>query len=261
MRVRSIAAMAILALLLGGGTAVANPAPVDAQRPVPRSAAQRRGPPPAVERRRRLRGVRRRYKSRVRECLRGSPIRIRAFVNRPDGLGGTNTYVIHPRWLAEDAALVLFGSSREVAPGYGAGRFYAVRCRRRSAGWSGSTGAAGSTSRRMWTTRRHAGATPPASRRRGQPGARPSRCAATSWCCPPSGGPPGRSRHLDGAADHGHGAAGDAMARVGDPAAGCAARRLRVAAASPVELPPRTLSRVAAPAGHDEAPVGDRGVG
>jgi hypothetical protein len=58
-------------------------------------------------------------------CFAGRDIRIRAFADEPDGIGGTDTFVIHPLWLT-NSSLYLFASSREVAPGFGAGRYTAI---------------------------------------------------------------------------------------------------------------------------------------
>jgi hypothetical protein len=58
-------------------------------------------------------------------CFGSATIRIRAVANWPDGLGGTSMSGITPREF-EWPSLYLFESAREVAPGYGAGRFYGV---------------------------------------------------------------------------------------------------------------------------------------
>jgi len=62
---------------------------------------------------------------RAHRCFGGAVIRIRAFANWPDGLGGTSTSGIKPA-VFEWPQLYLFESAREVYRGYGAGRFYGV---------------------------------------------------------------------------------------------------------------------------------------
>lgn len=127
MRFRSIAATAMLVLALSGAAALMDPAPVSAGTvPCP---AQ----PLTVADLHRLwtdgggfAGFMGATNPRFHECFGRADVRIRGFVNRPDGLGGTRPTVMKPTWLAESSALILFGSSREIAPGYGAGGFYAI---------------------------------------------------------------------------------------------------------------------------------------
>ena len=126
MRFRSIAAMVVL-VLAGGAASVSTPGPVMARTvPCPDQ-------PLTVGDLRRLwsdggdfAGFMGATNPRFHECFGRSEVRIRGFVNRPDGLGGVRPTVMKPTWLAERSALILFGSSREIAPGYGAGGFYAI---------------------------------------------------------------------------------------------------------------------------------------
>ncbi len=127
MRFRSIVATAIIGFVLSGAAAVADPGQVTA-RTVPCPSQ-----PLSVADLRRLwsdgggyAGFNGATNPRFHECFGRSDVRIRGFVNRPDGLGGTSATVMEPGWLAEAGALILFGSSRELAPGYGAGSFYGI---------------------------------------------------------------------------------------------------------------------------------------
>jgi hypothetical protein len=62
---------------------------------------------------------------RAHACFGRKAITIRGFANWPDGLGGTSVSGIKPGYF-EWPELFLFGSSREVAPGYGKGSFYGI---------------------------------------------------------------------------------------------------------------------------------------
>lgn len=127
MRFRSIAATAVLVLLCTGAVAATNAGPVTARTtPCPDQ-------PLTVSDLHRLwldggdyAGFNGATNPRFHECFGKSEVRIRGFVNRPDGLGGTSTTFMKPGWLAEAGALILFGSTRELSPGYGAGTFYGV---------------------------------------------------------------------------------------------------------------------------------------
>jgi hypothetical protein len=65
---------------------------------------------------------------RALACFGGVEIRFVAFVNRPGGLGGTQAYRITPLWIT-NPTLTLFGSTREVAPGFGDGPFFFISTR------------------------------------------------------------------------------------------------------------------------------------
>jgi hypothetical protein len=60
-----------------------------------------------------------------RDCLGGSTLRFRAFVNGTGGIGGSSAYSIRPRWFL-GASLIVFASDREVEPGVGRGTFYGI---------------------------------------------------------------------------------------------------------------------------------------
>lgn len=69
---------------------------------------------------------------RALACFGGREIRFAAFVNRPGGLGGTEAYRITPLWIT-NPALIVFGSEREVQPGFGDGPFFFISTRPGSA--------------------------------------------------------------------------------------------------------------------------------
>lgn len=69
---------------------------------------------------------------RALACFSGREVRFTAFVNQPGGLGGTEAYRITPLWIA-NPALIVFGSDREVQPGFGDGPFFFISTRPGSA--------------------------------------------------------------------------------------------------------------------------------
>ncbi|HET7472432.1 MAG TPA: hypothetical protein VFJ71_04845 [Candidatus Limnocylindrales bacterium] len=65
---------------------------------------------------------------RALACFGSREITLSAFVNRPDGLGGTSSFAITPSWIV-GGGLIVFGSPREVSPGFGDGPFFFVSTR------------------------------------------------------------------------------------------------------------------------------------
>ncbi len=61
-------------------------------------------------------------------CFGRRELVISAFVNEPDGIGGTSNFAITPRWIVS-GNLIVFGSAREVSPGFGDGSFFFVSAR------------------------------------------------------------------------------------------------------------------------------------
>jgi hypothetical protein len=65
---------------------------------------------------------------RALACFGGREIRFTAFVNRPNGLGGAEAYRISPLWIT-NPELSVFGSAREIQPGFGDGPFFFISTR------------------------------------------------------------------------------------------------------------------------------------
>jgi hypothetical protein len=65
---------------------------------------------------------------RALACFGGRELVVSAFVNQPDGVGGTTSFSIMPTWIVA-GSLFVFASSREVAPGYGDGPFTSISVR------------------------------------------------------------------------------------------------------------------------------------
>lgn len=61
-------------------------------------------------------------------CFGRRELVISAFVNEPGGIGGTTSFRIAPGWIVS-GNLIVFGSSREVSPGFGDGPFFFVSSR------------------------------------------------------------------------------------------------------------------------------------
>lgn len=69
-----------------------------------------------------------RMNERALACFGGREIRLAAFVNDPSGLGGTQAYRITPTWIT-NPSLIVFGSAREIQPGFGDGPFFFISTR------------------------------------------------------------------------------------------------------------------------------------
>jgi hypothetical protein len=65
---------------------------------------------------------------RALACFGSRELSLTAFVNEPDGIGGTTSFAITPSWIV-GGSLIVFGSAREVSPGYGDGPFFFVSAR------------------------------------------------------------------------------------------------------------------------------------
>jgi hypothetical protein len=120
MHARPILVPALLVLVLGGAFGLVSPSAVAA-----RSSPCPDRSPTVRELDRMLMTGLRTGRELGRECFGGSEIRIRAFANWPDGIGGTSASGVVPSWF-EWPGLILFASEREVAPGYGAGVYYGI---------------------------------------------------------------------------------------------------------------------------------------
>ena len=62
---------------------------------------------------------------RARACFGHTTLRFTAFVNRPDGLGGTSAYGMRPGWFFS-ASLFVFTTQNELDPGFGEGPFTGI---------------------------------------------------------------------------------------------------------------------------------------
>ena len=65
---------------------------------------------------------------RALACFGGRELTLTAFVNEPDGIGGASSFGIKPTWIVS-GNLIIFGSAREVSPGFGDGPFFMVSTR------------------------------------------------------------------------------------------------------------------------------------
>ncbi|MEO5940856.1 MAG: hypothetical protein ABIZ72_07720 [Candidatus Limnocylindrales bacterium] len=62
---------------------------------------------------------------RALACFGRRELTVSAYVNQPDGIGGTTSYTLTPEWIVA-GSLIVFGSSREISPGYGDGSFFFI---------------------------------------------------------------------------------------------------------------------------------------
>jgi hypothetical protein len=109
-------------------------------------------------------------------CFGRAEIRFVAYVNRLEGLGGTQAYRITPLWIT-NPTLTVFESNRETAPGFGDGSYFFISAR------PGSGDLQAQFARRWVTVRGHFGDPAAAScRATGVPGQTPNRQQAVAIC-------------------------------------------------------------------------------
>ena len=65
---------------------------------------------------------------RASACFGNREVRLIAFVNRAEGLGGASAYTMTPRWLS-DPSLTVFGTADELQRGFGSGPFFFISVR------------------------------------------------------------------------------------------------------------------------------------